>query len=119
MAEGPYRERTGTVERLDDHEGRIEVMEHILDGRIECSGDFAIDQVEKLHGTVRLMHFQLAVLLIAFVVTVIGGLYVLERLHEENLDRINDNNYKLQRIDRQLKELSVQGYKILDTVERP
>lgn len=118
-AEGPYRERIGTIERLDDHEGRIEVMEHILDGRVECSGDVAIDQVEKLHGTVRLMHYQLIVLLAAFVITIFGGLFFLEKLHEENLDHINDNDHKLQRVEHQLKELRVQGYKILETVERP
>jgi hypothetical protein len=124
----PYRApaRITNEERLDDHDGRLDVLEFFADGREKCSGDELWDNVERMNRVITTLRWALITIIVMFAVTIFGHLYFTERLVNESEARFQDNHHKLQCIERQLrandeqlKELRVLGYKTLDTVGRP
>jgi len=101
-----YREnpKWSTTEVLDDHEGRLEVLEHFIDGRAQCSGDALWNEVTNVVRDVSSIRYVLIGIVLCFVFTLLGALVFAERMHDETQDQIREQQHQIELLEHRCGE---------------
>lgn len=107
--------------RLDDFEGRLDVLEFFADGRAKCSGDELWDDVKNLRAQMKKLRMCLAVSMCSIIVWIGIDLCTTECMYQEQEKQIDDlhtqviiHQLEVESLKKSLKCITDHSYKITE-----
>jgi len=106
--EGPYRNDPIT-KTLDDHDGRLDVLEYFIDGRARCTGGELRDKFDVFSFNTRLeikhLKIILSVLILGLAAWIFIDLLTMEGLYREQERKIDELETRVLLQDLEIKSL--------------